>query len=203
MKHLDMTGKPCPIPVVETRKALAGDIAGVVVRVDNMVAVNNLSRMAETNDYIYSFKELAPDLYEVSIAKSATNATLISPEPLGEDTQVLPRAGSYTVVISRDIMGHGSEELGKILIKGFIYALSQQEKLPECLLFHNGGVHLVVTGANTVEDLKLLEKDGVEILSCGTCLNYFNLEEKLAVGKIIDMYGICSKMTEATKLVTI
>ncbi len=93
-------------------------------------------------------------------------------------------------------MGDGSEELGKILIKGFIYALTELSPPPKALLFVNGGVMLAQNGANTVQDLKTLEAGGTEIIICGTCVNYFNIKDDLAVGTIGDMYTIAGKMDE-------
>ena len=104
-------------------------------------------------------------------------------------------------MLSSETMGEGSEELGRLLMKGFIYALSQQEILPETVLLYNGGAKLSCEGAETLDDMKNLEALGVEILTCGTCLNFYGLTDKLSVGKITDMYTICEKLTEADKVV--
>ncbi len=98
-------------------------------------------------------------------------------------------------------MGRGSEELGKILIKGFIYALTQLPEKPEAVLFLNGGVHLAAEGSNTVEDLKVLAQSGVVVRACGTCLNYYGLIDKLAVGEVADMMEIAERITGANKTV--
>ena len=86
-------------------------------------------------------------------------------------------------------------------MKGFIYAVSQQEELPSAMLFYNSGAKLTAEGAVTVEDLKNLEAQGVEILTCGTCANYFGLEGKQAVGSITNMYVIVEKLTSADKVI--
>lgn len=80
-------------------------------------------------------------------------------------------------------MGDGDNELGKVLIKGFIYALSQQDELPQTMLFYNGGAKITSEGSESIEDLKALEEKGVKIFTCGTCLNYYGLTEKLCVGE--------------------
>ena len=94
-------------------------------------------------------------------------------------------------------MGEGSEELGRILIKGFLFALTQQEHLPSTVLFYNGGAKLTTEGSASLEDLKTLEANGVEILTCGTCLDYYGLKDKLAVGGVTNMYVIVEKQMQA------
>ena len=94
-------------------------------------------------------------------------------------------------------MGTGSEELGRILMKGFVYALTQLEELPETVLLYNGGARLSAEGSSSLEDLKTLEAQGVEILTCGTCLNFYELTEKLSVGSVTNMYEITEKMAGA------
>ena len=113
-----------------------------------------------------------------------------------------PDARNNTVVvIASETMGEGDEDLGKLLMKGFIYALTQQESLPSTMLFYNGGAKLTCEDAPTLEDLKSLEAQGVEILTCGTCLNHYGLSEKLQVGSVTNMYVIAEKMTKASLLV--
>jgi selenium metabolism protein YedF len=98
-------------------------------------------------------------------------------------------------------MGKGDDELGAVLIKGFIFALTQQDKLPSTILFYNGGAKLTCQDSPTVEDLKSLEAQGVEILTCGTCLNHYGLSDKLMVGEVTNMYAIVEKMTLADLII--
>ena len=97
------------------------------------------------------------------------------------------------VVIASDRMGEGAEELGKTLLKAFVFSLTQQDKLPKTILLYNGGAYLTCEGSPMLEDLKALEAEGVEILTCGTCLNFYGLTEKLAVGGVTNMYVIDRK----------
>ena len=114
----------------------------------------------------------------------------------------VPDARADTVVaISAAVMGEGSEELGKTLLKAFVFALTQQDKLPKTILFYNGGAALTCEGSAMLEDLKALEAQGVEILTCGTCLNFYGLTEKLAVGSVTNMYTIAEKLTQAGNVV--
>ena len=98
-------------------------------------------------------------------------------------------------------MGNGNDELGKVLIKGFLFAVTQLEKLPKTMLFYNGGATLTAEGSDSLEDLKSLEAQGVEILTCGTCLNFYGLTDKLQVGEVTNMYVIAEKMTQADLIV--
>lgn len=108
--------------------------------------------------------------------------------------------GKTIVVISADHMGEGDEELGKILINSFLFALKKAPSLPDTMLFYNGGAKLTAEGSPCLEDLKELEAMGVELLTCGTCLNYYNLTEKLLVGSVTNMYTIAETMLEAAKI---
>ena len=105
------------------------------------------------------------------------------------------------VAVDTDVMGRGSEELGRTLMKGFLFAVSQLPVLPKTMLFYNGGAHLTVEGSACLEDLKNLEAQGVEILTCGTCLNHYGLTDKLAVGGVTNMYEIVERMESAGHIV--
>ena len=105
------------------------------------------------------------------------------------------------IVISSSKMGEGNDELGTVLMNGFLYAIGQQDTLPKTMLFYNGGATLTCEDSPALEDLKSLEAQGVEILTCGTCLNYYGLSDKLKVGEVTNMYVIAEKMTQASRLV--
>lgn len=111
------------------------------------------------------------------------------------------REKGMVVVLASDEMGQGDAVLGRLLMKGFVYALTQQDKLPETVFLFNGGARLSCEGSDSLEDLKELEAQGTEILTCGTCLNHFGLSEKLLVGSVTNMYEIVERMTRARKLV--
>ena len=108
-----------------------------------------------------------------------------------------PHKKVTVAVISSNVMGNGDDELGKILIKGFIYALSQMDTI----LFYNGGEKITTEDSESLEDLKKMVEEGVEILTCGTCLKHYGLMEKLMVGKVTDMYTIAERMTGADKVI--
>ena len=202
MRHeVDAMGKQCPIPVVMTKKAIDGAAVGdeIEILVDNETAVNNLSRLANKTGCTFVSEKLEHKKYQVKM----TVQTEQSGRDLNEEEFVceIPNKKVMAAVISSDVMGSGDDELGKILIKGFIYALSQMETLPDTVLFYNGGAKLTTEGSESLEDLKKMEEEGVEILTCGTCLKHYGLMEKLMVGKVTDMYTITERMTGADKVI--
>ena len=198
MLKVDARGDACPLPVVKAKKALS-ELKGagqVEVLVDNEIAVQNLTKMAQQKNYQYSAEKLADREYRVLFTVGEAAA------PTEEAPVCAPDARTDTVVaISAAVMGDGSEELGKTLLKAFVFALTQQDRLPKTVLFYNGGASLSCEGSPMLEDLKALEAQGVEILTCGTCLNFYGLTEKLAVGSVTNMYTIVEKLTQAGNVV--
>ena len=199
MMNVDARGDACPLPVVKAKKAIA-ELKGagqVEVLVDNEIAVQNLTKMAQQKGYPYSAEKLAEKAYRVLFTIGEAAA-----EPAGEAPACMSDTRTDTVVaIGSDKMGIGAEELGKTLLKAFVFALTQQDQLPKTILFYNSGASLTCEGSPMLEDLKALEAQGVEIMTCGTCLNFYGLTEKLAVGSVTNMYTIVEKLTLAGNVV--
>lgn len=227
--RLDERGKQCPLPVVETKRALeaAGPGETIEVVVDNEIAVQNLRKMADHKGLEFRAEKTGEREFTawVRTAESgkagpaAGAAAALAGQGAGEQGAAAGRTsgssdgcpapvccppaadGGIVAVISSGCMGQGDDTLGKLLMKGFIYALSQQEQLPRTVLLYNGGAFLSCEGSDSVEDLRELEAQGVEILTCGTCLNHYGLEGKLQVGGVTNMYEIAERMTGARLLV--
>ena len=201
MITVNAIGDACPVPVVKTRKAMETIKGAEVVEtlVDNEIAVENLKKMAGQMGYQVKDQKLEEGKYSVQIMVTEAEKT----ENIQADIcDCRPTAASDKVVVIRsNVMGEGDPELGKVLIKGFIYALSQQEELPKTILFYNGGAYLTCEGSASLEDLKSLEAQGVEIKTCGTCLNYYGLTDKLQVGEVTNMYDIVETLAKAAKVV--
>lgn len=194
--EVDARGQACPKPVIMTKKELDNIEEGVVVTiVDNEVAKNNVSKLAKSLGYEYKVEDKGENEYVITIVKGEG-------EVKEENTPTVQR-GNKVVVFSSRTMGKGSEELGEILIKSFIYTLTESTPYPSTMIFYNGGVYLTCEGSPVLEDLKKLEKEGVEIISCGTCLDYYNLKDKLQVGEISNMYTIYDKMRNAANIINI
>ncbi len=196
MYKIDAIGKACPLPVIETKKALKEHEAVETV-VDNEIATQNLKKMADQLGYIYQMEPVG-DNYRVKISKGNGEAADI-PEP--EETPEIVTTEDYIVVVDTNVMGRGSDELGKNLLKMFIYSLTEQDVLPKQIIFYNGGVSLVTEESDSLEDLQALADQDVEIYACGACLNFFELTEKVAIGEITNMYRIVEMMRQAPKVV--
>ena len=191
---VDAMGKQCPIPVVMARQALQGMQTPdtLVVLVDNEVAVQNLTKLAGS----CHLPVRAEKRFEITMDVAAP----VTPEP---DAEVcLPdQRGDTVIAVGSDRMGDGEEALGKTLLKGFLYAVSQLPSLPQTILFYNTGARITCSGSDSLEDLKFMEAQGVEILTCGTCLDYYKLKETLAVGGVTNMYVIAEKLSAAGKVI--
>ena len=202
MITVNAIGDACPIPVVKTRKAMETIKGSEVVEtlVDNEIAVENLKKMAGQMGYQVKDQKLEEGKYSVQIMVTEAEKT----EKIQADIcDCRPTAASDKVVVIRsNVMGEGDPELGKVLLKGFIYAISQQKDLPKTMLFYNGGAFITCEGSQSLEDLKALEEQGVKILTCGTCLNHYGLTDRLAVGEVTNMYEIAEKMTQASLIVS-
>ena len=174
---VDALGDACPLPVVKAKKAIS-ELQGagqVEILVDNEIAVQNLTKMAQQKGYQYSAEKLEERKYRVLFTLGEA-----ADAPAEQAPVCVPDARTDTVVaISAAVMGDGSEELGKTLLKAFVFSLTQQEKLPRTILFYNGGAHL----------------------TCGTCLNFYGLTEKLCIGTVTNMYVIAEKMLNAGNVV--
>ena len=202
---VDAMGDQCPIPVIKTKKALKEitETTLVEVHVDNEIAVQNLSKMAKQKNLEYKCEKLEEQHYIIKINAEAEGVSIQQKAPAENDKEICypDRKSNTVVVLSSNQMGNGSEELGQILMKGFIFALTELDELPSTVLLYNSGVKLSTEGSNSIEDLKTLQAQGVEILSCGTCLNYYDLTEKLQVGDVTNMYFILENMAQADKII--
>ena len=191
---VDARGESCPIPVVRAKQALSTiDEGTVLVLVDNRTAVTNLQSLAKSLGCESAVEEAAENDFTVRIDKAVCEECEAAQAIINGTAS----SGPKVVVISSSCMGTGDDALGAQLMKAFIFALTQQDTLPDTILFYNGGVHLTCEGSASLEDLKGLAQAGVEILSCGTCLKNYQIEDKLAVGEVTNMYVIVEKQLGA------
>ncbi len=198
MITVNAMGDNCPIPVIKTKKAMEA-LTGpetIEVLVDNEIAVQNVTKMAQGAGGQVASEKVNDAEFKVTIQMEG------AVKEASEEAVCAPDARSNTVVVvSSDRMGIGNDELGKVLIKGFIFAVTQLDTLPKTMLFYNGGATLTAEGSDSLEDLRSLEAQGVEIMTCGTCLDYYGLKEKLAVGSVTNMYSIVETMANAGKII--
>ncbi len=192
-KVVDCRRLSCPQPVIETKQALE-KTDKVTIIVDNPSARDNVARFGTSQGGRVTVDEKRDGIY-ITIEKSKHRTKAQSSK--------ISAPGPSVVVIPSDQMGRGEEELGHILIRSFLHALTEVSDIPDIMIFFNTGVKLTVKGSEVLEDLKTLEKNGVEILICGTCLDYFDLKDKIAVGQVSNMYTIAETMLAANRLITV
>ncbi len=191
MINVNGVGLICPLPVIMTKKALNSIESGEVeVIVDNLTAKENIEKLA---------LELK---FKSSSTLDGENYKIIIEKTIAEDNSP-SQENNLVIVIDSDEMGSGDRELGTILIQGFIYSLTEIDTLPKTILLYNKGVFLASKNQNTIEDLKKLESLGVEVLSCGACVNYYKVQEELQVGKVTNMYEIINKQVKASKVIKV
>ena len=184
---LDARGLPCPQPVILARKALAeGGFATLEILVDDAASRENLLK----------FAAYAKCAVTVATEGDATRITLAPQEgatPGAAPSPAAPPPGAAraaTVLITSDGIGQGDGDLARLLMRGFIYTLTEAEETPQRVILMNGGVKLSVAGSDSLVNLTRLAERGVEILSCGTCLEFYGLTPTLAVGGVTNMYDI-------------
>lgn len=205
---IDARGEACPIPVVRTLKAL-GALAGpgtVETIVDNQIAVQNLTRMGEGKGCAVASEQTGEKEWHVRVTTEVPLAvSTVEAESAACDVPVpgAPAAAKKNVVvaITSECMGTGDDVLGRKLMGSFIYSLTQLEDLPACVLLYNGGAHLSCEGSPALDDLRGLAASGVEMLTCGTCLDHYGIADTLAVGEVTNMYVIAERLTAASLVV--
>lgn len=202
-KRIDAVGKQCPMPVILAKKALEETPEGetVIVTVDNDIAVQNLAKLALQKGYGFLSKETDENRYEVKMTVGAEKIEKQEKKPEENVNIVCGGTSGIVAVLSSDKMGEGDEVLGKMLMKGFVFALTQLDQKPDKILLFNNGAKLSCDGSDSLNDLKTLEAEGAEILTCGTCLNHYGLEDQLAVGEVTNMYMIADTMMQASKII--
>lgn len=196
-KFIDAKGKNCPMPVIMAKKEIDAGVKFFEIEVDNKIAVENLKKLANSQGFTTTIEENNGN-FKVNFSNGCEECEEVLAKVEGKKP-----LGNWTIFVNKEIIGAGNDELGKSLMKMFIYTISEGEDLPKSILFMNGGVKVPTLNEQAIEDLKVLEDKGIELLVCGACLNFYGLEEKLEVGKISNMYDITNAMKEASKVITI
>jgi selenium metabolism protein YedF len=198
MKTVDCRGLSCPQPVLATKKALAEpEEREVLVLVDNSAARENVARFAGSQGYQTDVTD-KKDYFAIHIRKGESGEK--------KEESLIPQTaiqGNLVFFVDSDSLGRGSEELGSILMRAFLHTLGEADIKPQKIILINSGVKLACEGSPALEDLQRIISAGVEILACGTCLNYFELKDKLRAGRISNMYEILSTLSQAGRTVKI
>lgn len=206
-KSINGTGLACPQPVIRVKQAFdEGGFSQLEIQVDNQAAVENVTRFCENSGHAILSITQNGEIRKITIenesfkegdkppAEQAFQFDAIQPSTVKEPLNIF---------INSDTIGQGDRKLGTKLMEAFVYSLTEIERRPDNILMMNSGVKIAVEGSDCIENLKELEESGISIYVCGACLDYYNLTEKLAVGKISNMYEITSFLTSKGNTVTV
>ncbi|RLD55217.1 MAG: sulfurtransferase-like selenium metabolism protein YedF [Bacteroidetes bacterium] len=201
MKTIDVKGMACPLPLIETKKALKEIEEGESLKViiDNATSVINVLRFLEDNGVPVN-KTQNGNITELIVNKQDSD---IENAEVDEYCSIdLPADNNFVLVFAKNRIGEGAEELGKMLVNGFLNTFKEMEKLPQKVIFLNSGIDLVLKGSPTIPILKEYEKQGVELLACGTCLEFYNKVDEVAVGRVSNAYDILNATINAGKMIS-
>lgn len=194
-KIVDTRGLTCPQPVILTRQALIDkEVDEVITIVDNQTALENISKLASSMNLESSVDEKGGQFYISILKDDALENNLLIAQSANANMAVL---------ITSNVLGKGNDTLGNILMKSFMYTLTQMEGAFRTIIFMNSGVLLTTEGSEVLEYIRALEDRQIEVLSCGTCLDYYHLSDKLRVGSVTNMFTITEKIMEAQRLITL
>ena len=195
---IDATQKACPIPFMMAKRHIDERGEDFSILVDNRPAVENLKRLARSCGYATETTEEA-DRFIVRF----TCDHEVSQQEKSKETAQPERASDQVLLIAQDTFGSGEKELGTNLLRMFLYTLGQQQPLPKSITMLNSAVHLATEDIQAISSLKALETQGVQIIVCGTCLDYHGLLDRLAVGSVCTMYDIADQVMHAGSVISL
>ena len=195
MKIVDARKKACPQPVIMTKKEADEGAEEITVIVDNETAKLNVTKLASQLRYSVTAENKEDGIY-ILLIKGAESK---------EQSEIVSKTQNKNIgyLITSDKLGKGSDDLGRILMKSFLFTLSETKPYPDFLIFLNSGVKLATEGSESIDDLMKLKEGSVEIVSCGTCLDFFEIKSKLRVGSVSNMYDIVDMISNSTNTITI
>lgn len=196
-KEVDARGLDCPKPVIQTKKAIEELEEGYVTTiVDNSIAIENVTKFAKSMNLKYNVREVDGFFYIDIYKDEMMSAGEALPQPKH-------KMGEQVIFVASDRFGEGNDQLGEVLMKAFFYTLTETEPYPKAILFANGGVKMTIESSLVLEHLRTLEMLGVQILTCGTCLDYYKAKDQLAVGGVTNMYTIVEQLYSAKNVIRI
>jgi selenium metabolism protein YedF len=203
-KTIDARGELCPKPLIMTKKALKNFEGDLSILLDNQTAFENVKRFLTDNGKVFSSAENG-DNYTIGVTADGSTAEMTA----AEDYCLVPAAVSapgkkagHVICFKSDLMGEGDDALGRILIQGFCNTIKEAEPHPSTIVFYNSGVKLVMNGSPVLPAVKELEQEGIKILVCGTCADYYEIKEQIGAGIISNMYDITTALTSAGHVIT-
>jgi selenium metabolism protein YedF len=194
-RTLDARGLPCPQPVILARKALAeGGFDTLEITVDDAASRENLLKFGAYAKC--QVEEVTSEGTVTTLRMTPQGVYVPGTAPAPAPLAAPGAAWAATILITADGIGQGDPDLARLLMRGFLYTLTEAERLPQRVIFMNSGVKLAVAGSDSLANLNKLGERGVEVLSCGTCLESYGLTATLAVGGITNMYEIAGHLLD-------
>ena len=202
MRIVDTKGQLCPAPLIAAKKALKETAAGesFIILTDNLTSFDNLNRFLKDNKAEIEVSE-SGGVWTLTITKTTGDVVQTKAEEYCASPISHFEKGNFVVVISSDKMGEGDDQLGHLLMTNFIKALKDLDKLPLKMVFYNNGVKLATNSSPVIEHLRDLEKMGVEMMLCATCVNHYSIESVIGAGTVSNMYSIAEAMSSAGNIV--
>ncbi|MBW1643506.1 MAG: sulfurtransferase-like selenium metabolism protein YedF [Deltaproteobacteria bacterium] len=198
MKEIDARGLACPAPVLQTKDAIEEEnLNSIETIVDNEASRQNVSRFLTSQGFEVSVQEREGDFHVTGRREAG-----VEPEGLVAEKQDTEKK-KIMVMVANNCMGHGDVELGSKLMASFLKTIKEMGDELWRLVFVNNGVKLTIDSSEVLSVLKEHEKDGLQILVCGTCLTHFNLLDKKQVGETTNMLDIVTAMQLADKVINI
>lgn len=199
---INAKGLSCPEPVVLTKKALDSHNE-VTVIVDNGTAKENIKRLASHSGCTIDITEESEGIFRMHLMRQQDKEAgkdVVSDCLCPQDVPVSSH-GPTVLVIASNVMGYGEDNLGAVLMKAFIHTAISLDHRPDIIIFYNTGVKLTASDSDVIDDLKALQEKGVNIMICGTCLNFFDLTGKIGAGNISNMYDIAETLSTAGRII--
>lgn len=202
MRVVDTRGQLCPAPLIALKRALKEMQEGesLLLLTDNQVSLNNVSRFLKDNNTDFQVNE-KEGLWTLTIIRGREKVTQISTNDYSNDAVVHFDKGDFIIVITSDKMGEGDSDLGQILMANFIKAVKDLDRLPRKMIFYNKGVTLATKNSPLISHLTDLEKMGVEIMLCSTCVNHYDIADKVGAGTLSNMYTIAEVMSSSGNII--
>ena len=202
MRIVDTKGQLCPAPLIATKRALKETAAGesFIVLTDNQTSFNNVSRFLKDNNTGFQVSE-SGGVWTLTITRTGGDVVQTNEEDYCSSSITHFQKGNFIIVITSDKMGEGDNELGHLLMTNFIKAIKDLDKLPQKMVFYNKGVTLVTKNSPLIDHLTDIEKMGVEILLCATCVNHYAIKDIVGAGTLSNMYTIAEVMASAANIV--
>jgi selenium metabolism protein YedF len=197
MKEIDCRKQFCPVPVVNTKKAIeSGEDNEIEVLVDNIPSRDNVKRFA---------KNLGNDVDVVEEDGYYRIKIKVNPDAVAAMAKggAVPGSHEYSIFITSSVVGDGDERLGHILMKAFLNTVGDSQPLPTNVIFMNDGVKLACEGSEVLDSIAALVEKGVDIYVCGTCLNYYDIVDQVKYGTVSNMFEIVNLLLDAPKVIKI